>query len=244
MQPVSTAALLDVWERGQTLGAVHRALLLVSAAHPEVPLETLAAWPIGERDRHVFELREQVFGRRIDGFSACPACSEKLELSFATSDLQHPAAQAAEQQVEADGHHVTFRLPNSLDLLEISTADGDVATAETQLLRRCIRKVECRGATVELEAVPTPVAQRVVQQMAEADPQAVVELALACPACSHRWSEPFDIVTFFWREIEVWAQRLLRDVHTLASAYGWTESEILALSPQRRRLYLEMIAGA
>jgi hypothetical protein len=30
-------------------------------------------------------------------------------------------------------------------------------------------------------------------------------------------------------------------VHTLASAYGWSESEILALSDARRRLYMEMV---
>jgi hypothetical protein len=33
----------------------------------------------------------------------------------------------------------------------------------------------------------------------------------------------------------------LRDVHELASAYGWRESEILALSPQRRQAYLELV---
>jgi hypothetical protein len=31
------------------------------------------------------------------------------------------------------------------------------------------------------------------------------------------------------------------DVHTLASAYGWSESEILSLNPARREFYLEMV---
>jgi hypothetical protein len=31
-------------------------------------------------------------------------------------------------------------------------------------------------------------------------------------------------------------------VHTLASAYGWGEQDILGLSPIRRRCYLEALA--
>jgi hypothetical protein len=44
-----------------------------------------------------------------------------------------------------------------------------------------------------------------------------------------------------WREIESMAGRLLRDVHALASAYGWHEKDILALSPVRRQFYLTLI---
>jgi len=51
----------------------------------------------------------------------------------------------------------------------------------------------------------------------------------------------FDILTYLWSEIEDWAQRLLLEVHTLALAYGWSERDILAMSPRRRRLYLEMV---
>jgi hypothetical protein len=36
---------------------------------------------------------------------------------------------------------------------------------------------------------------------------------------------------------------LLRDVHTLASAYGWKEDEVLHLTPARRHAYLELVAG-
>ena len=42
-------------------------------------------------------------------------------------------------------------------------------------------------------------------------------------------------------EIDAWARTILYQVHLLASVYGWSESEILALSPWRRHLYLQMI---
>jgi hypothetical protein len=77
--------------------------------------------------------------------------------------------------------------------------------------------------------------------MGEADPQAEVQLALACPACRHQWQVSFDIVSYFWSEINARSQRLLWEVHALASAYGWREADILAISPQRRQFYLEMV---
>jgi hypothetical protein len=83
----------------------------------------------------------------------------------------------------------------------------------------------------------------VIARMAEADPQADVQLDLSCPACRHRWLAVFDIVSFLWSEIDASARRTLQDVHRLATAYGWREPDILALTPWRRQVYLEM-AGA
>ena len=77
--------------------------------------------------------------------------------------------------------------------------------------------------------------------MAAADPQADLQLSLACPECQHTWQTPLDIVSYFWSEIQAWATRLLREIHALASAYGWNEAEVLALSSWRRRAYLELI---
>jgi hypothetical protein len=50
------------------------------------------------------------------------------------------------------------------------------------------------------------------------------------------------VVSFFWMEVESWAYRILRQVHALASAYGWSEGDILAMSPWRRQFYLEMVS--
>jgi predicted DNA-binding transcriptional regulator AlpA len=78
--------------------------------------------------------------------------------------------------------------------------------------------------------------------MAAADPLADIRLGLICPACGHAWQVLFDIVTFFWSEIDAWARRTLREVHALARAYGWREAEILALTARRRQHYLEILA--
>ncbi len=77
--------------------------------------------------------------------------------------------------------------------------------------------------------------------MNRADPQADVQLNLSCPSCNHNWQMVFDIVSFFWSEIHTWAQQMLREVHILASAYGWYEADILVMSPSRRQFYLQMV---
>ena len=69
-----------------------------------------------------------------------------------------------------------------------------------------------------------------------------LRIGLHCPVCSHDWVVVFDIASFLWKEIDDWAGRMLRDVSDLAAAYGWSEAEILDISPVRRQLYLGMLA--
>ena len=73
------------------------------------------------------------------------------------------------------------------------------------------------------------------------DPLAETLVNLRCAECGHQWEEELDIAAWLWVEIEARARRLLFDVHTLATAYGWSEHEILSLSEPRRTLYLEMV---
>ena len=89
--------------------------------------------------------------------------------------------------------------------------------------------------------LPDAVMEAVTNRMAQADPQADVQLAIRCPNCGHQWEAPFDIGSFLWTEIHACAMRLLREIHALASAYGWREADILALSPRRRQAYLELL---
>jgi hypothetical protein len=72
---------------------------------------------------------------------------------------------------------------------------------------------------------------------------AETRVAIECPKCCNRWDEALDIAVFLWAEIDAQARRLLRDVHVLGSAYGWSEADILSLGERRRALYVEMAQG-
>ncbi len=241
MRALTATELLSVWENGGAMSAPRRALLLLGAAAPETTPEMLGRLSVGQRDDLLLQLRASAFGPRLEAKADCPHCGEKLEMSFGTDDLRPPpaAAPSAALALEFAGHSLTFRLPSSFDLVEL-TAERDLVEAEAELLRRCVLSARAGGRDLAPGELPEPVVAALAARLAEADPQADVRLALTCPACDQRWEESFDIVSFFWREIEAWAARMLREVHTLASAYGWSEADIVALSPTRRRLYLEL----
>ena len=99
------------------------------------------------------------------------------------------------------------------------------------------------GTQANSDQLPNEFIEVLSRAMLEAYPQAEIILRLTCPTCGHEWDLLFDIAEFFWREISAQAQRLLREIDTLARAYGWTEREILSLPAQRRQTYLEMLAA-
>lgn len=241
MHALSTSELMSVWERGLTLPRAQQALLLLALACPETPPEALAQLSIGQRDSRLLTLREWSFGHQLAAVAICPHCGERLELMFASSDIRVNADEGQRDiySFDSEEYRVRFRLPNSLDLMAVADSPT-VDAAREEIFRRCLLSLQYHGQEQPPDPLPQAVFHAIVGQMAEADPQAEVQLSLACPACNHLWQTVFDIVAFFWSEIDAWAHRILRDIHTLASAYGWSEADILALSPRRRQCYLEM----
>ena len=147
---------------------------------------------------------------------------------------------AASFRLEWNGYQVTFRLPTGRDLAGLSPNVG-LPENRQRLLEACVLSARRDGADLATHALPPEVAVAVARRMAELDPQADIRLKLDCPQCGHAWEMAFDILSFFWAEIRAEALRLLGEVHQLASAYSWREAEILAMTPQRRQAYLEMV---
>jgi len=224
---VAAASLLDAWEQGARQHPLHRALTLLRVAEPQASLEALAELPIGERDRRLFALRARLFGPQLEAVAACPRCGEKLDIAcdgravFAGDGAQHA-------EVEVAGRRLSLRAPSTVDLLDV--AELPPAERPAALLARCAG-----------EAVDDRLREAVEARLAELDPLGEVSFALGCAACGHEWAEVFDIAGFLWTEVGDRAQRLLREIHTLARAYGWREADILALTPQRRAAYLTLV---
>lgn len=247
MHPLSAAALLDIWDAGQGRPPTERALLLLEAACAEAGRDEIARWSVGWRDGRLLTLREHLFGVPMQSVTACPACGERLELDFATTDIRAPVPEApplprSMLSLALDGYAVTFRLPDSRDLRAAGAAD-DAAAIARRLLDLCIVGARYGGEAVGSEDLPDTVVAEINRRLAGADPQADPQLALTCPACGHAWRAPLDIGAFLWAEVEAWAARTLHGVHRLATAYGWREADILALSPRRRQFYLDLVSA-
>jgi hypothetical protein len=242
MRVPDTADLLRVWEQGTGKSAAIRALLLMKAICPESDSRTLGKWCIGQRDRLLLDLRYALFGADVQCLTDCANCGEPLELEFRIDDIRAPHGEPGRSYpVDSDGFEVRFRLPDTGDLLAL---DGDsLIPPERQLLERCLLDVRSKEGEVDLGELPNTVLSAVGRGMRDADPQAEVVLEVSCPACSTVSRAPFDVVSHLWTELDAWARRMLREVHAIALAFGWNETDILAMSASRRRAYLDLIGA-
>src|ERR1700733_2310193 len=114
-RPLAAGDILRGWELGQDRHPVDRALCLLRLACPDTPWQALAALPVGRRDALLYALREQTFGRRMNGRAACPACATQAELALDTATLVVPVPDEVVDEFEEDGVSLRFRLPDSLD---------------------------------------------------------------------------------------------------------------------------------
>jgi len=237
MQVPSEAQLLALWEQGLRRHPLDRALLLCAWARPEVPGPRLAELPLGAVNAALLRLREACFGRHIEAYVDCPRCGERLEVLLDAGELLAGAA-ASDSREELELAGLRFRVPCSRDLAAVAGTVLDTEAAAHRLLELCC--LEARNLPSDRLA---GLLTEVETGLAALDPAADITLALACDSCSHGWVADFDIGALLWEEIEARARSRLAEIHGLARSYGWTEPEILALSPERRAAYREL-AGA
>jgi hypothetical protein len=226
---LSATLLLEAWETASTQQPVRRPLTVLSllTSRDRRDLEHLT---VGQRDAQLLRLRAALFGQQIVAVSTCASCGADAELSFLVRDICVPTKTLDEVSVTVGKQVLTAR-PLTAGDLEAASAASDV---RAELLRRSVGG-ELDGnseAIVELG-----------KALAEADPLAKIELDLVCPSCQASSALRFDPWAFLWQELTAWSLRTLGQVHRLARAYGWSESEVLALSPQRRNIYLKMVGA-
>jgi hypothetical protein len=222
----SAEAVLRIWEQGRREHPVDRALTTLSVLSGRSRRE-LAELPVEERDRQLLARRAALFGPTLAAAAACASCGCLVDVTVRAGDT---APGAARVHVALDGAAaVEVRMPTSVDLAAIAGC-ADIDAARAALLRRLI-DVEDPSEALLLAAEQ------------ELDRRAGVSgglVEVACPDCGALWSVELDVAAFLWRELEIQAGRLLRDVDVLARRYGWSERDILALAPDRRRFYLEL----
>ncbi|MDT0547904.1 hypothetical protein [Streptomyces lonegramiae] len=268
MANTGPAELLATWEAGLAHQGPGRALLLHRAARPEAGTDELLSMPVGEREADLYALRRALFGARMQVRVECGACGEDMEFDLDAGDLgARPRRGDGPLRVEEGEWTVEFRLPTVADIEAVTAGSGPAgldaaassaeagdagddspaALARRLLLARCTVSATRAGHPVpagQLRGLrlPEAVQRRLAEAAEQADPAAEVTLKIACPECGEATSAELDIASYLWTELDSWARDLLLDVHLLATAYGWSEPEILALSPLRRRYYLELCA--
>lgn len=233
MRTPSERELLALWESGLTRHPIDRALLLCAWARPDVPAYQLSRLPLGVVNEALLRLRRALFGTQLQAQVACERCGEALEVGLSVDELLLASqGTAPPPMLQLEGFE--FRLPDSTDLASV-VGMADAQAAAEQLLERCC-----------LRRSPATVLSADIRESTEAwleasDPLADLRLQLSCEACGHVWPAALDPASWLWDEVQRSAHGLLAQVHALARAYGWTEPQVLALSPQRRSIYLDMV---
>jgi len=232
--------LLTVWERTLAARPAARTATLLAAFDG-------AAAPrgIGAGNARLLQLHEALYGRLLQLRSRCPACGEAAEFSADCAALAGDGGRAdrsdEHRHFSRDGYRLSFRLPEQADLVAAAESARDSGDFARRLAARCVAAVDADQQAVEPSTLPAALLAELSAQMEAADPLATLSFALACPACSQPWQAGFDIGDTLWRALRSSAESLLLDIDALARAYGWTEAEVLALSPTRRAAYLQLV---
>ena len=237
MRALTDAELLRVWESGAGETPGNRALLMLELADAGVPADRLG---IASRDRLLLEFRARTFGPVLPCLATCPACGQQLAFDVPIAELAGPDPAGFQSAVvfTHESFEVEGRSPTCADLAAVVPA-GDAY----DLARHCLTSVRSGGIEVDPAHAPTALLDRLDAELAGADPDLPITIALSCPRCDAVWEPPFDAPNFLWAEVATRALRLLREVDRLATAYHWGEAEILRLGSRRREYYLALVGA-
>ncbi len=195
---------------------------------------------IAELDRAAAGLFTHLYGDLVICHVACPTCGERSEVRFSLEEFAAAVAREARWDGDAPpdlsgpdaegrfrlGPRARFRLPLVSDLAAASAAGG--ARAREILRERCI--IDCPEA--EIDAVE--------QAMARVAPLLETDMDTACASCGAETMTPFGIAAFLAASMSRERPVIVREVHVIARAYGWSRDEILRMPRSSRREHVAL----
>jgi len=175
------------------------------------------------------------FWRGSDWFEAeCMVCGTPFDTSAALRDAPRAEAGSGYPVIEVSTSLGCrrFEAPNGRHEEALARMSG--MPGQRDLLVLCGLAPTARDDTRRFtEGDVATIANR----FDEICPDVADQLSLTCPSCQAPTEARLDPLTFAFPS----QQGVLRDVHRIACAYHWRETEILALPASRRRAYVEMI---
>jgi hypothetical protein len=228
-------ALIEAWDAAHAGAPWQRPLLLASVLVDGGDRSLLDA-PLGVAARQLLELAATWFGPTLDAMFACRECGEPMEARLEVASLldETPSVEAGPFHFAlATGQEVTVRLPTATDLAMAGLADDVGAATRVLLDRTVVGTVDGIDTPANIDAISRACEER--------DPLGSITVGVTCPACGAVDEPALDVGAWFWARADAEAHRLLDEVHLLASAYGWSEHDILALGSHRRAIYRDWV---
>jgi hypothetical protein len=198
---------------------IERLTRLVLGAHPEA-----TPWDVATRELLVIAATRGW----PEVISDCPGCSTPMEAEVPVDHLvgTHDARRADAPPDDGDAP----RVPDVADIVAAARLTPDEAAGE--LAARC--------GLDELDD------ESLAATLARWDDDHVLlapALSVMCPTCGREADVAIDAVALAWATIDDLATAVFDDVGALARGFGWTEPEVLAVPPARRRMYRDLLEG-
>jgi len=169
----------------------------------------------------------------------CQQCAQHLEIEIAVRDFIADEEATVFEWSPQPGQLLSVRLPTGQDQQRwLTSNDISVHSMAQQLVVRV--NAEPRASDWR---IPEDWVDALADELARHDPLTALELPVRCPACEATTTIEFNLEEELLVRLRARQLATLRDIHTLASAYHWSESEILKLPEWRRRQYLTQIAA-
>jgi hypothetical protein len=194
------------------------------------------AQPVGSRIAALLRLlasTEHIDRLTVPSRCPQPACRESFELDLPVGGLLERASDAGPVPVALAGERsVWMRRPTGNDLrVWRALRPGSRAQAIAAMVE----------ALVQAGPVMPGDEPALADALAAVDPLVGLTVSCRCPACEAPTEVPVDLEGLVLGRLGACQRALLREVHQLASRYGWTEAEVLAIPPARRARYLALI---
>jgi hypothetical protein len=224
---------LDVEFDGDRADAA-TALLARCAVGPDgAPLgsERARALAVGARLGALVAVCRRSGRRELSWVLRCAGCEEEFEVDLeldALAAAQSAAENAVPAAVEWEVTTYRPRRPTGDDLRrwrDREPTDAEIAAA----------------LVGPVEAAPAALLAAIEAVLEAADPLVDAAVRSACPVCGEAAEMPVDLEGELLALARRDQDRLLDDVGVLAAAFHWSEQDILALPPRRRRRYLAMV---
>lgn len=227
--PCSPSGIVAVWESAGPLNPPERTAELLVAFQEAPDRAAALEIDIGRAAELIGHGFAETFGPTAEVVLTCPECGQVLQAEVDIARSPTPPRKARDLPTPG-----TPRLPT---VGEVAMVHGLPDAAE-------ILRGWCLGPEIDpWDHDDGAARERAERELAELVDQASPRGPVTCPDCGTEFEATLDVAVLAWERIQDEAVRLVAEVATLARAFGWSESDILAMGTQRRAHYLSYAGG-
>lgn len=232
--------LLAAWEAAAAAPPSVRGAVLAGSCGAVESVDAALDLPLAAQADLLARLYGESFSQDVEGSLTCAACG-------AVAEVRLPLSAFAAADDGSDGRRRSVALPGggaavvraltARDLLEAAGADDPART----LVERSVTDAE--GLPLDPAGLDEAARTDVDAAAESLAGGAALVLRAVCPGCGADVVAPADVGVLLWDRVAALAPIVLAEVAELATAFGWSQAEVLSLSALRRAAYLELARG-